>query len=676
MRDTVRCAECRSRVSRDLRWTCRATSGVFLILGTICPSHAQDETSVRRTIPAVRLGAPPLVDGDLSDSCWAQAARAVRFTDVLYGGAVADQTVVFLGYDASSIYVGFHVYDGQPQSIVARQTKRGVFPRGDDYVALTIDPFHTHKSADRSRFVVNPLGTQFAQLGGGRGTKLEWEGKWQAAARIGADGWTVEMAIPWSILNYPAVKGPVTCGINFDRFQQRTQIHSWWSNIGLQEFTELDGHWVGVQFPPFRPRLSLLPYASPGWEEQHGRSLRAGLDLRAALTPSLTFVGTLNPDFANVEEAVEGIDFSYGERFVPDRRPFFQEGAGIYHLEGETGQYFYSGRVGNFDTGANLYGKLTPQDTLGVLTALDLGHRADWILRGRHEFDPTSGIHLALINRDDERLTNRVLVLGGGSRQGFWNVSGSWAGSWWNGRASGSTATAHFVYESPRWYAEVTPHYIRPDFRDVLGFIDFTDFKGVNTYLTYSTEWRQGPLRRLSVDAATKDSDHYDGRLFRQERRLLMDLLSRSDVALHFGWDGGRFDQFDDTVFSVQVTPRASDPFHTFGVGYSWGRRAGAPYSFLTPGVTWRFGQKLTLGLASSILHHQGEQQQHILTFNHDFSPRQGIGGRLVAQTGGTNGYLSYRRSSYGGVETFLIVGDPNARRFRQRLVLKVVWPM
>jgi hypothetical protein len=657
----------------------RALRGVWLsgiALGIASGGCAQEGATIRREIRAVRLSPPPEIDGDLSDLCWKQAARAERFTDVLYGGAVADQTVVSLGYDARNIYVAFHAYDSQPQSIVARQTKRGVFPRGDDFVAITLDPFHTHKSADRSRFVVNPLGTQFAQLGGGRGTKLEWEGKWQAAARIGVDGWTVEMAIPWSILNYPAVNGPITCGINFDRFQQRTKIHSWWSNIGPQEFAELDGHWVGVQFPPFRPRLSLLPYVSPGWQEQSGRSLRSGLDLRDALTPSLTLVGTLNPDFANVEEAVEGIDFSYGERFVPDRRPFFQEGASIYHSEGETGQYFYSGRIGNFATGLNLYGKLTPKDTLGVLAALDLGHRADWILRGRHELDPTSGINFALINRDDELLTNRVLVLGGGSRRGFWNVDASWAGSWLNGRASGSTATAHFVYESPRWYAEVTPHYIRPDFRDDLGFIDFTDFKGVNTYLTYSTEWRRGPLRRLSVDAATKDSDHYDGRLFRQERRLSADVLSHSDIALHLGWDGGRFEQFNDSVFSFQVTPQASDPFRTFGVGFSWGRRAGAPYSFLTPGVTWRFGAKLTLGLASSILHHQGDQQQHILTFNHDFSPRHGIAGRIVAETGGTNGYLSYRRSGYGGVETFLILGDPNARRFRQRLALKVIWPI
>ena len=57
-------------------------------------------------------------------------------------------------------------------------------------------------------------------------------------------------------------------------------------------------------------------------------------------------------------------------------------------------------------------------------------------------------------------------------------------------------------------------------------------------------------------------------------------------------------------------------------------------------------------------------------------SPRQRIGGRLVAQTGGTNGYFSYRHSGYGGTGLFFIVGDPNALKFQKRVVFKVVWAM
>jgi hypothetical protein len=82
-----------------------------------------------------------------------------------------------------------------------------------------------------SFFYLNPRGTKYARLAGGRATKLEWEGDWQAAARIVADGWTAEMAIPWSILNYPTVKGPTTIGINFLRFHKRANMISNWSNI-------------------------------------------------------------------------------------------------------------------------------------------------------------------------------------------------------------------------------------------------------------------------------------------------------------------------------------------------------------------------------------------------------------------------------------------------------------
>jgi hypothetical protein len=146
------------------------------------------------------------------------------------------------------------------------------------------------------------------------------------------------------------------------------------------------------------------------------------------------------------------------------------------------------------------------------------------------------------------------------------------------------------------------------------------------------------------------------------------------NTGLELGWEGGRFEQFDDSVFSISLGARASDPFHNYGIGYSWGRRAGDAYRFLTPYATWRFGQKLTLGLASSLLFHTQDEQQHIVTVNYDFSPSQGIGARLVSQTDGTNGYFSYRHSGYGGTEMFFIVGDPNATTFQKRVVFKVVW--
>jgi hypothetical protein len=654
----------------------RCAAVAALLLVAAWPACAQEGVTFKRNVPAIRFTTPPVIDGDLSDPCWQQAAKLDRYVDVLYSTPVKDQTITYLGYDDQNIYVAFHCFDSQPSGIIARETKRGTRPNGDDSVSFTIDPFHTHKFDDRSFFIVNPLGTQYAHLASGRGTKLEWEGKWQAVAKIVADGWVVEMAIPWAILNYPSVKGPVTCGINADRFQQRTQIHSLWSNFGAQELDELDGHWVGIQFPPYHPRLSLLPYVSPGWREKGGGSLRSGVDARYTPTPTLTLVGTVNPDFQNVEEAVESVDFSYGERFVPDYRPFFQEGAAVYNVGGVPGQYFYSRRVGEFPVGENLYGKIGPRDTLGVLSAIAPGHEEDWLLQARHEFGATSNVNLGLVNRDGAGRSNRVLEMGENFRQRFWNVDTSGVISWLGTRQTGSAGNLNFYYNSPRWFARLTPHFVSPHFQDDLGYIPFTDYKGIMSEVAYGTQWRKGAVRSINIGGYTNDSDHYDGRLFRQVRGFNANAQSRGDYSLSFGWDGGRYEQFHDSVYSLRLGARATDPFHNYGLGYSWGQRAAHPYTFATPYATWRFGRKLTLGIASSLLFHIQDQQQHIVTFNYDFSPKQGIGGRLVAQTGGTNGYFSYRHSGYGGTETFFIVGDPNAAKFQKRVAFKVVWAM
>jgi hypothetical protein len=85
---------------------------------------------------------------------------------------------------------------------------------------------------------------------------------------------------------------------------------------------------------------------------------------------------------------------------------------------------------------------------------------------------------------------------------------------------------------------------------------------------------------------------------------------------------------------------------------------------------------RFTLGVSSSLLYHIDDAYQHIVTFNYDFTPERGIVGRVVSQTGGTNGYVAYRQSGYGGVEKWLIVGDPNAEKFTERVMTKIVWPL
>ena len=79
---------------------------------------------------------------------------------------------------------------------------------------------------------------------------------------------SVEMEIPWQMLDYPDTKEPIQMGINIDRGQQRTGARTWWSNLGVNEFKENDGHWVGVLPPPRQRELKFLPYLIGGYSEQ------------------------------------------------------------------------------------------------------------------------------------------------------------------------------------------------------------------------------------------------------------------------------------------------------------------------------------------------------------------------------------------------------------------------
>ena len=61
-------------------------------------------------------------------------------------------------------------------------------------------------------------------------------------------------------------------------------------------------------------------------------------------------------DFPPEEEEVETIDFSYFERAYSDKRPFFQEGKGIFEIGGVISP-FYSRRIEAIDAGVKLYGR-------------------------------------------------------------------------------------------------------------------------------------------------------------------------------------------------------------------------------------------------------------------------------------------------------------------------------
>lgn len=279
---------------------------------------------IQRELLGVKAEKPPAIDGDLEDMCWKTAPIADKFTHQTTAEAVKEQTEVKLVYTNKSIYIAWYIQDSHPDKIIARQTKDHTPFQDEDSVCFTIDPFHTHKSTQRTLFMVNPNGNKHIQFGTRRAKDHERINQWDVASKIVKDGWIVEMEIPWKILDYPESSEPILMGINFERKHQRTGEHSWWSNIGDEMNYQQDGNWIQI-IPP--SKFSLMQGMLDALEkDKHSVPFVMAKENKFSLANRdfLRFVNTsgLNP----VDGIRLGGGFELGTRWNSD--PYFFDRSG------------------------------------------------------------------------------------------------------------------------------------------------------------------------------------------------------------------------------------------------------------------------------------------------------------------------------------------------------------
>src|SRR2546426_1814323 len=104
------------------------------------------------------------------------------------------------------------------------------------------------------------------------------------------------------------------------------------------------------------PRAELGSCATAALDSQRQGAVCAGLDFRYNLASDLALVGTVNPDFGQVEADQRVLNLSTFETFFPEKRPFFLEGLDLFKpalqvdmggpYGGQTYQIFYSRRIG------------------------------------------------------------------------------------------------------------------------------------------------------------------------------------------------------------------------------------------------------------------------------------------------------------------------------------------
>jgi hypothetical protein len=360
------------------------------------------ERPLRPTLRALRVSAPPVLDGRLDDAAWQSAPVATDFVQRSPdpGQPSVQRTEARVTYDNDAIYVAIRAFDTAPDSIASQLARRDAASIFSDWVDVIIDSFLDRRSA--YRFSVNPHGVKRDSYYFNDGQEdLGWDAVWEVATRIDEHGWTAEFRIPLSQLRFATASDEQTWGLQFGRTIARLEERSYWSPFlpEVSGFISIAGSLTGLQGLDSPKRLEVLPYAlsrvtrapapkaavpSPFWQATDPAG-SFGADVKYGLSSNLTLTGTVNPDFGQVEADPAVVNLSAFETFFPERRPFFLEGADLFNFiigDSHTGEgLFYSRRIGRAPQRSQIAGAdhTAMPESARILGAAKLtGRVGDW----------------------------------------------------------------------------------------------------------------------------------------------------------------------------------------------------------------------------------------------------------------------------------------------------------
>jgi hypothetical protein len=427
----------------DARVPTRVIAFFFLSLLVFAAPRAFAQGSREKfVLTAAHAARAPRVDGVLDEEAWQNAAPIDDFTqqEPREGAAASERTEVRVLYDSAHVYIGVHAYDSDPHGITATEMRR------DSDRLLTEDSFQVvldtfNDSRNGYIFVTTPLGAKLEEQiteegeGSSRGNSnnsninRDWDGVWDVAARVTADGWIAEIAIPTTTLRFLPTEDQ-TWGINFSRTIQRKNEVVFWAPIPKAYSltrVSLAGRLTGLNGLSHGMDLKLKPFVVAGVRDNGLSSSGStsslhdvGLDARYGVSAGLNLDLTVNTDFAQVEADVQQVNLTRFNLFFPEKRDFFLENAGLFNMgTGNTftsapveTDLFFSRRIGLLDAGTpipiiggvRLAGK-SGAHNIGVLdlqTDSAFGKPGDNFLVSRYSHDvlKRSRVGALFINKD------------------------------------------------------------------------------------------------------------------------------------------------------------------------------------------------------------------------------------------------------------------------------------
>lgn len=627
-----------------------------------------------RDIPGAQLVPAPTIDGRISPGEWAQASPFSGLIDE-ETGTPAPEAIggkFYLGYDEKYIYFAAQMTAPDPKRIAADAYRNNSSLSGNDYVGISLDPFA--KLSDFSRFSANANGATSISISGGRAAKVEWQGEIVSRGRITDVGYDVEMRIPWAIMTLPE-SGERTVRFNVNRYVQQSGRSYVWRYYQGDNFDNT-GVWMNVKVPaiPVRRSIDFLPFVYGGLDKDQDAILNSGIDFKAGISREITAVGTLNPDFRNIESQVLGLDFSYFERLAGESRPFFQEGRGFFE-NGGWQRLFASQRVPRLDLGAKVFGKVSAQTDVGLMSLSDYGREQVVVGRVGQQFSPQSNgsLFVASLKRRGE---DNVAVRGNFHKGlGNYGIFGSGAYTEDQIERTGGAGELGAYYGWNGLNANISFSETSPRFFPRLGFWPERDYRSVNASIYRSQVMSRRSLGETEFGFEVSKAWRTNGTPYRQDVSANGSLTWSNGLDLDFGGSISEFEDNDDWMTYVGIERPRRDPYRRWSVNLNRGFVDGKDYRNYGINLSYRPFPRVQTNLSGQYVEHYRKEKQVIFTTNWDIGYSDTIGGRMILKGDEVGGYVSFRRSGATGAEYFLIIGDPSVVRWRGQVILKAVFP-
>ncbi len=327
------------------------------------PAMVARNAQGQATMRATRLTAALDLDGRLDEAVYAKVHAVSDFIqqEPSEGAPATERTDAWIFFDDDTIYIAARCWDSQPERMVANEMRRdnlGIFQ--NENFAVVLDTFYDRRNS--YLFHTNPLGGLFdGEITAGN-INRDWNGVWDVRTGRFAEGWTVEIAIPFKTVRY-SPGSEQTWGVNLRRIVKWKNEISYLTAVpaayGLAGIMQLAvaGTVVGIEAPASGGNLELKPYAiadlttdrvaAPPFTNVADGD--AGFDVKYGVTQGLTADFTYNTDFAQVEVDEQQVNLTRFSLFFPEKREFFLEGQGIFDFGG--GRGFSGGGPGGLRVG-------------------------------------------------------------------------------------------------------------------------------------------------------------------------------------------------------------------------------------------------------------------------------------------------------------------------------------